>query len=305
MKLSIITINRNNVSGLCRTLESTLGGQPDFGDWEQIVVDGASTDGSFDVLQKWKGDSRLGWHVSEADSGIYNAMNKGASHARGEYLLFLNSGDVLVPNVLASVFSAPLNDDIAYGDLKFMHKDGSVSERTFPNPEEISAAWFLFDYLPHPASFIDRRYFEKTGGYDESFKIIADAKFFLNAVASNSARLRHLPFPISIFDTDGISSNAAFKERLIAEQERMFSEKFGHLTANMALHPSEGRPWILPDVVNAAKKDPKLAHFLLSLSSVVSHLWKVGFFRLLLHGMDVLFSRLHGIGQRLVGRTIK
>ena len=297
MKLSIITINRNNASGLCRTLESTLGGQPDFSDWEQIVVDGASTDGSFDVLQKWKDDSRLGWHVSEPDSGIYNAMNKGASHARGEYLLFLNSGDVLVPNVLASVFSAPLNDDIAYGDLKFMHKDGSVSERTFPNPEEISAAWFLFDYLPHPASFIDRRYFEKTGGYDESFKIIADAKFFLNAVASNSVRLRHLPFPISMFDTEGISSNAAFRDKLIAEQERMFSEKFGSLTARRVLYPPEGRPWIMPAVADAAQKDPQLAHFLLCASSVISHLWKSTVLRSLLHGIDLLLSRLHGIGK--------
>ena len=292
MKLSIITINRNNAAGLLRTLESTLGGQRDFNDWEQIVVDGASTDGSFAALQKWKNDCRLGWHVSEPDQGIYNAMNKGASHAKGEYLLFLNSGDELIPNILGRVFQEPFEEEIVYGDLRIIGNDGSVSDRTFPNSKELSALWFLYDFLPHPASFISRRYLQEVNGYDESYQIIADVKFFINAVTGKSARLRHLPLTVSRFYGGGVSSDPAFSGKKRAERFRMFSEKFGQLTAHRVLFPPEGRAWILPDVAEAAKKDPQLAHFLLCSSFVVAHLWKIRILSIILHGIDWLLSRL-------------
>ncbi len=80
-------------------LESTFDNQSGFDDWEQIVVDGASTDGSFTVLDTWKNNQHLGWHVSEPEMGIYNAINKGAAHALRDYLLFLNMGDELLPCV--------------------------------------------------------------------------------------------------------------------------------------------------------------------------------------------------------------
>ena len=293
MKLSIITINRNNAEGLRRTLESTLGAQTGLDDWEQLVVDGASTDGSFSVLDKWKGDSHLGWHVSEPDSGIYNAMNKGVSHARGDYLLFLNSGDELLPNILERVFGNNFEEDIVYGDLEFVRKDDGTSAMRFPNPEEISPAWFLFSYLPHPASFISREYLAKAGGYDETYKIISDAKFFLDAVASGAARLRHLPFPVSRFHQDGMSSDDKYSARLISEKERMFSERFGILTARRVLFPPEGRAWILPEVAEASKKDARLAHFLLCSSLAISRVWHYKIARLLLSRLDVALSKLN------------
>ncbi|MBN2836753.1 MAG: glycosyltransferase, partial [Candidatus Delongbacteria bacterium] len=92
MKLSVITINRNDVLGLQNTTDSVLS-QTSF-DFEYIIIDGASTDGSKELIERLAiNDKRLTYWCSELDSGIYHAMNKGITQAKGEYLLFLNSGD--------------------------------------------------------------------------------------------------------------------------------------------------------------------------------------------------------------------
>ena len=237
MKLSIVTINRNNATGLARTLASTFAGQHDFGDWEQIVVDGASTDGSFAVIDKWKDDQRLGWHVSEPDTGIYNAMNKGASHARGNYLLFLNSGDELLPDVLAKVFSRNVIADIVYGGLVF-HSRGTDRPFAYPPPEQITPTHFLFSVLPHAASFISRSFFERMGGYDESYRIVADHKFFLDSVWKGNASLEQIDFPVSRFHEDGISSRPESMARHRKERETVFLPVFGPLVAQRAALPA-------------------------------------------------------------------
>ena len=241
MKLSIVTNNRNNASGLVRTLESTLGAQPGFGDWEQIVVDGASTDGSFSALDRWKDDPRLGWHVSEPDAGLYNAMNKGAAHARGDYLLFLNSGDELLPGALERVFAETRDADIVYGDLVVVDETGNAETWNYPAADEIFPAHFLFWSLPHPASFISRQLLEAAGGYDESLRIVSDAKFFLQAVA-NGARLAKVPFPVSRFHLGGASTDPAMLETHLAEREAMLIPFFGRWTAHRSVHPFDGQP---------------------------------------------------------------
>src|SRR6478735_12082706 len=93
--LTIITINRNNGAGLQKTIDSVV--QQSYLDLEFIVIDGASSDNSVDILKKYSG--KCSW-VSEQDSGIYNAMNKGIAKANGDYLLFLNSGDCLADNTV-------------------------------------------------------------------------------------------------------------------------------------------------------------------------------------------------------------
>ena len=100
MKLSVITINLNDAEGLQKTLRSVWERQS-FTDFEHIVIDGASTDGSVEVIKKYA--DKLAYWVSEPDKGIYSAMNKGIVRARGEYLLFINSGDWLADDVLAKV----------------------------------------------------------------------------------------------------------------------------------------------------------------------------------------------------------
>jgi len=111
-KLSIITVNLNNAEGLRKTIESVV--TQTFTDFEYIIIDGGSTDGSVEIIKLYA--DKITYWVSEPDKGIYNGMNKGIMVAKGEYCQFLNSGDWLVnENVLKEVFA---DVDIVYGDLK-------------------------------------------------------------------------------------------------------------------------------------------------------------------------------------------
>ena len=279
MKLSIVTVNRNDAAGLARTLESSFGAQSGFDDWEQIVVDGASTDGSFDALDKWKDDPHLGWHVSEPDTGIYNAMNKGASHARGEFLLFLNSGDTLLPGVLASVFEARPTCDILYGDVLCCHKSEEFVYPV-PDPPGIVPALFLFSTMPHQATFVSRRLHDEMGGYDESYRIMADWKFFLDCSLRGDVRFERFRGVVARFLLGGISSSSMDVRR--KEHERLLATVFGPFVAHRAVFPPEGRTWIQEWVANAAMKDRDLAVCLRRATGCVARLWKVRPFRALL-----------------------
>ncbi|MCC6690867.1 MAG: glycosyltransferase, partial [Bacteroidia bacterium] len=130
-KLSVISINLNNRLGLEKTIKSVI--DQSFQDFEYIVIDGASTDGSIDVI-KANADKFSYW-VSEKDKGIYHAQNKGIAHANGEYLLFLNSGDYLYSsNVLQTFFSKNYSEDILYGDLMLDNGGGKPTYLSSPNP---------------------------------------------------------------------------------------------------------------------------------------------------------------------------
>lgn len=101
-KLSIITVNFNNNSGLGKTLESVR--HQSFSSYEHIIIDAGSKDGSLETIKQYaEGNPHVTFWVSEPDKGIYDGMNKGIEHAGGEYLQFLNSGDFLVGDVLGQV----------------------------------------------------------------------------------------------------------------------------------------------------------------------------------------------------------
>lgn len=283
MKLSIVTINRNNAAGLRATLRSTFESQVGFSDWEQIVVDGASTDGSFAEVDQYRNDPRLGWCVSEPDDGIYNAMNKGAGKARGDYLLFLNSGDTLEPDVLSRVFPIPPDTDIAFGDLTVLKKKGPEL-KAYPDADRIAEWHFLVESLPHPASFISRRLFEGLGGYDESYRIVADLGFFLRAVRERNARLLHMPFLVARFDGNGISLDPAHAAEHRAERFRLLAPVFGEKLAERVTRPNpRKRPsFIRPAVLAEASRDKEFASVLRRASDAVRAAWKNRFGRFIL-----------------------
>lgn len=114
MKLSIITVNLNQADGLAKTLDSVR--EQSFRDFEHIVVDGGSTDGSLEVIRA-RADGLAFW-ASEPDAGIYAAMNKGLRRAQGEYVYLLNSGDRLYsPDTLERVFAhEERGEDLLYGN---------------------------------------------------------------------------------------------------------------------------------------------------------------------------------------------
>lgn len=298
MKLSIITICRNDAAGLARTLDSTFSGQKGTDDWEQIVVDGASTDGSFAVLDKWKDDPHLGWHVSEPDKGIYNAMNKGALHARGDWLLFLNSGDSLHSGILQKVLPELHDADIVYGNVELDVDGYSYPTERVPAAGDLHPAYFLFAPLHHQASFISKRLHERMGGYDESLRIFSDQKFFLASLSSGSAVFRDIPFVVSTFTIGGMSTGVETSELGKREKESVFRKFFGPAVARRAAFPPEARPWIRGPVAEIAKRDAAFARCLRRSADMKAFFWKLAPARACLKGTTWVSDRFALFAKR-------
>lgn len=220
MKLSIITVNLNNLPGLQRTLESVH--SQSWQDFEHIVIDGGSTDGSAEYLaqkSKW-----LTWFVSEKDRGIYHAMNKGIAKATGIYLLFLNSGDYLSePAILETVLPHLTGEGLIYGDLTLVKKDGSLETKAYPDKLTFSDVW---DHsLPHPATFIRKDLFGRIGLYNERMKITADWQFFMLAVFSSKTSYKHINLQITVFSLDGICNDPKNLRRTEREKKQFYCPK--------------------------------------------------------------------------------
>lgn len=218
-RLSIISINLNNISGLHKTIESVV--NQTFVDFEYIIIDGGSTDGSIDLMKEY--GNKIDYWISEPDSGIYNAMNKGILQAKGEYLHFLNSGDWLKDNnVYRDIFRENPYQDVVYGNLIKVYPDGAYNKDKGIEGKEITFLSMFFGNLNHPASFIRRELFEKNGLYDENLKIVSDWKFFLQIFGINSASAQYIDRDISYFDMTGIG--IVQKENLLIERKKVLEE---------------------------------------------------------------------------------
>jgi len=227
MKLSIITINYNNANGLKKTMESVLAQTSQ--EFEYIVVDGGSTDGSKEVIMHFANhltispSHHLRW-LSEPDTGIYNAMNKGIRMAKGEYVQFLNSGDYLVANDVTARMLNFLNIrnqelktnnekeiSIVYGNMLKVLKDGSVFyNKEIPN---VSMLTFFRGTINHSSAYIQKKLFDQYGLYDESLKIVADWKFYLITVGLHNEKLEYADIDMTYFDTSGISNTNSVQDR--------------------------------------------------------------------------------------------
>ena len=215
MKLSVITINFNNKTGLQKTIESVA--TQTFRDFEWIVIAGGSTDGSRELIEQ--NADPLSYWVSEPDRGIYNAMNKGIKVAKGDYLQFLNSGDWLCDEMaFERSFSHQLTKDIVYGDFFFVDETGIKGRRQYP--KELTLRFFYKWTLCHNATFIKRELLQKEY-YDEHYKIVSDWVFFLRQALANSS-FEYLGETILCYDTSGISTRNS--ELLKQERDAVIQE---------------------------------------------------------------------------------
>jgi glycosyltransferase involved in cell wall biosynthesis len=224
MKLSIVTINYNNAIGLERTIKSIV--SQTYTEFEYIIIDGGSTDGSVGLIKE--NEERINYWVSESDTGIYNAMNKGLQKATGDYIIFMNSGDSLFAKDVLKKFEKHLDGtDIVYGDFVFLNPDGS--KKLFRNNSELSYISFLERerHLCHQAVIMSRKAIDKAGGkFDESLKIVADWKMFAIALLQQQASYKYVPETLSYFETGGISLQKKSFEKIIIEQQKVIKESF-------------------------------------------------------------------------------
>lgn len=217
-KISIVTINYNNRSGFEKTVQSVQN-QEALKLFEHVVIDAGSTDGSVEIIQKYK--DGISYWISEPDKGIYDGQNKGIRNSKGDYILFLNSGDVLAsPNTIMEICSFPLGADLIYGNMFIESVDGNIFLGL--QPSKITLRYLLQDTIWHPACLIRRDLFARFGLYDTNFKIVADYEFWLRIFSSNQISTKYIPIPFSTFNLKGLSSDP--KNRIFINRERNISQ---------------------------------------------------------------------------------
>lgn len=208
-KISVITVNYNDLNGLKSTVDSVI--NQTYKCIEYIVIDGGSNDGSKEFIDSHK--NYFFYSVSEKDKGIYNAMNKGLAISTGEYVIFMNSGDVFFDNnVVEAVFSNPkLNADIIYGSTVCKIDNLGYVQPPFP-----------LDYLEkmktspicHQSTFI-KGSLMRSRGYNENYKILSDYDFFHSCYREGRS-FERVEKIISIYDKTGFSASPKnYKQKYI------------------------------------------------------------------------------------------
>ena len=204
-KVTIITVCYNAIDCIETTLQSVL--QQTYSNIEYIVVDGGSNDGTLDVIKKYS--SHIAKFISEPDKGIYDAMNKGIVLSSGEWINFMNAGDVFVnERVVEDVFTYNIahNTGVIYGNV-FMHYPGEEGViKVLDNLKEGQIQYSL----NHQSTFTNGDFLRRVG-YDTSYRIAADANSF-NEIYKEGFAFHYVPVTIAIYESvNGVSSKQMFQ----------------------------------------------------------------------------------------------
>jgi glycosyltransferase involved in cell wall biosynthesis len=197
--ITVVTVVYNGASLIEKTIQSVIHQKYPY--IEYVIIDGASADGSVNIIKNY--EAKITKWLSEKDTGIYNAMNKGIKEATGEWICFLNCGDVFVDTqtVQRIVDSLPLSHtaDIIYGNILVEQQNGTLHERVAKEPCNIHRMHFC-----HQSAFVKtdllRAYM-----FDEKYRMSADLKFFKQC-HYDKRTFAHVNFPTVIYDTSGISN---------------------------------------------------------------------------------------------------
>lgn len=218
--LSVVTVVYNNIKDIERTVRSVL--NQTYPNIEYVVIDGGSTDGTLDVLQRYQ--PQISKLVSEKDAGIYDAMNKGLALATGDYVLFMNSGDeIYSPDTVTNIFASADNADIYYGETE-MYNDRweSLGRRRHEAPQRLNHASFRYGMsVSHQAIYIRR---SLAGSYDPRYQLSADIDWILNAI-KKARRIQHAGGYVAKYLVGGMSKQK--HRQSLQERFHIFSKHYG------------------------------------------------------------------------------
>lgn len=213
--ISVITINYNNDSGLERTLNSIMC-QKDI-DFEYIVIDGNSNDKSLKLLKNYSKKNFK--YVSSPDQGIYDAFNKGVNLAKGDFIIFINSGDIFANSYVTKLLNDALiqNKDFSgiYGNKKYASfiKKAKYSKRDIKikrvwNPGNHNKLKYFWGWMiPHQALIVKSSLFSKYGNFDTSFRISGDYDWLLRVFFVGDEKVKYINEDIVIMESGGISNS--------------------------------------------------------------------------------------------------
>ena len=228
MKISIITITYNSAQTLQRALDSVQ--SQTYKDIEHVIIDGASTDGTRELIEAYaKQHKNVKW-VSEKDNGIYDAINKGIRLATGDVIGFLHSDDMFysVDSIGQIVAAFEQNQaDVVYGDLQYMRGNKVVrrwKSNAF-NPRALKYGWMP----PHPTVYVRREVYQQVGEYDSWFRISADYDMILR-IFTAGYKTHYIPEVLVCMETGG-ASNKNTKARLSKTMEDYIVLKKNHVGA--------------------------------------------------------------------------
>ena len=218
LKFTVITVVYNGAAVIEKTIESVL--NQELPPYEYLIFDGASKDGTVELANRYQGAFRqkgISYTVvSEKDTGIYNAMNKGVKAAKGDFISFLNAGDWYeldaLENINAFYQEAPF--ELTYGGLHYINPNGTViNKMSKPDRFPISSR-----HWNHPSMFLKREIYQKYG-FDETFPAYADFHLYLK-LRKDGTKIRVIDKVIANFVADGVSTNTNMKKVLGRAKEK-------------------------------------------------------------------------------------
>ena len=211
MKISIITTSYNSARTLRDTMDSVL--RQGYTDYEYIVIDGASKDGTVDLIREYEPrfEGRMRW-ISEPDRGIYDAMNKGLAMATGDVVGLLNSDDFYASDdileIIAHAFTTPDAPDAIYGDVHYVDEVDTTKVVRYYSSSKFTRKRMLMGYMPaHPSFYVRRECYEKFGAFDTSYRVAADFENLLRLIYVHNIRTRYIAKDFVAMRMGGASSS--------------------------------------------------------------------------------------------------
>ncbi|MCM1483854.1 MAG: glycosyltransferase [Muribaculaceae bacterium] len=240
MKISIITATYNSAATLRDTMESVL--SQTYQDWEHIIVDGASTDGTMDIVRSYApryGEGRLRY-ISEPDSGIYDAMNKGLNMATGDVVGILNSDDFYTTANVLSRIARELEAskaDAVYGDVHYVRPDAPEECVRYYSSRNFRRWMMRLGFMPaHPSFYCRHDTCSRIGEYDTQFAVAADFEYLLRAIYVMGIDTRYVPMDCVTMRMGGASSSGLESHRRIFADHLIAYRKHG-LHGGIVLDP--------------------------------------------------------------------
>lgn len=233
MRISIITVAYNSDKTLRDTINSVLA--QTYEDIEYIVVDGLSKDKTVDIIREYEPQfaGRMKW-ISEKDSGLYDAMNKGIRMATGDVVGILNSDDFFTSNdVIEKVVAGFTKDtDAVYGDIHFVNPDNLQRCVRYYSSKIFKRSLMKMGFIPaHPSFYCRKECFEKFGYYKTDYKIAADFDLLLRFIYVHQIRIKYLPVDMVTMRLGGASTDG-WKSRLVMMNEHLRSFKENGVKTN-------------------------------------------------------------------------
>jgi glycosyltransferase involved in cell wall biosynthesis len=216
--ISVITVSYNSAATISDTIDSVLG--QTYPDIEYIVIDGASTDGTIEIVRSY--GLKISKFLSEPDKGIYDAINKGIAISTGDIVGIVNSDDVFFDRQVIGKVAVSFSEndvDAVYGDAIFVSPENTSRIVRYYSSKTFQPGMFRFGFMPaHPSFYIKREFFDRLGFYKTDYKIAADFELLLRFIYVSRIRCKYMEMPFVSMRMGG-TSNKSLKSNITLNRE--------------------------------------------------------------------------------------